>query len=55
MTFAALAARILVEQWQGVVSADHDLFAFNRAAKSSRRSARQRRRRGRRTGSTSDT
>ena len=31
MTFAALAARILVEQWQGVSSADHALFAFNRA------------------------
>lgn len=30
MTFAALAARILLEQWQGVVSADHRLFAFNR-------------------------
>ena len=30
MTFAALAARILVEQWQGVRSKDHELFAFNR-------------------------
>ena len=30
MTFAALAARILVEQWQGIRSADHGLFAFNR-------------------------
>jgi glycine/D-amino acid oxidase-like deaminating enzyme len=30
MTFAALAARILVEQWQGIHSKDHDLFAFNR-------------------------
>jgi glycine/D-amino acid oxidase-like deaminating enzyme len=30
MTFAALAARILVEQWRGVSSADHALFAFNR-------------------------
>ncbi|HYE87325.1 MAG TPA: FAD-dependent oxidoreductase [Vicinamibacterales bacterium] len=30
MTFAALAARILVEQWHGVTSPDHDLFAFNR-------------------------
>jgi glycine/D-amino acid oxidase-like deaminating enzyme len=30
MTFAALAARILVEQWQGVRSKDHALFAFNR-------------------------
>ena len=31
MTFAALAARILVEQWRGVSSADHALFAFNRS------------------------
>jgi len=31
MTFAALSARILLEQWQGVTSADHRLFAFNRA------------------------
>ena len=30
MTFASLAARILLEQWQGRVSADHDLFAFGR-------------------------
>jgi glycine/D-amino acid oxidase-like deaminating enzyme len=30
MTFAALAARILVEQWRGVRSPDHDLFAFRR-------------------------
>ena len=30
MTFAALAARILVEQWQGARSKDHELFAFNR-------------------------
>lgn len=30
MTFAALAARILVEQWQGITSKDHALFAFNR-------------------------
>jgi glycine/D-amino acid oxidase-like deaminating enzyme len=30
MTFAALAARILVEQWQGIRSTDHDLFAFSR-------------------------
>ena len=30
MTFAALAARILVEQWRGVASTDHALFAFNR-------------------------
>lgn len=31
MTFAALAARILVEQWRGVSSPDHALFAFNRS------------------------
>jgi glycine/D-amino acid oxidase-like deaminating enzyme len=31
MTFAALAARILVEHWRGVRSADHALFAFNRS------------------------
>jgi len=30
MTFASLAARILREQWQGVQSSDHQLFAFNR-------------------------
>lgn len=30
MTFATLAARILVEQWRGVTSPDHDLFAFGR-------------------------
>lgn len=30
MTFAALAARILVEQWRGMNSADHQLFAFSR-------------------------
>jgi glycine/D-amino acid oxidase-like deaminating enzyme len=30
MTFAALAAGILVEQWRGVSSPDHALFAFNR-------------------------
>ena len=30
MTFAALAARILVEQWRGIASPDHALFAFNR-------------------------
>ena len=30
MTFAALAARILVEQWQGIDSLDHQLFAFTR-------------------------
>jgi glycine/D-amino acid oxidase-like deaminating enzyme len=31
MTFAALAARLLVEQWRGESSPDHELFAFNRA------------------------
>jgi glycine/D-amino acid oxidase-like deaminating enzyme len=31
MTFAALAARILVEQWQGVESEDHALFGFKRS------------------------
>ena len=31
MTFAALAARILVEQWRGVAAPDHALFAFNRS------------------------
>jgi glycine/D-amino acid oxidase-like deaminating enzyme len=31
MTFAALAARILVEQWHGIVAPDHALFAFNRS------------------------
>ena len=30
MTFAALAARVLLEQWRGVKSADHELFAFGR-------------------------
>ena len=30
MTFAALAARILLEQWRGITSPDHRLFAFNR-------------------------
>ena len=30
MTFAALAARILVEQWRGITSPDHALFAFSR-------------------------
>ena len=33
MTFAALAARMLVEQWFGDASPDHDLFAFNRLAR----------------------
>lgn len=31
MTFAALAARILVEHWHGTTSPDHALFAFNRS------------------------
>ena len=31
MTFAALAARILLEQWRGAASPDHALFAFNRS------------------------
>ena len=31
MTFATLAARVLLEQWRGVRSADHELFAFGRA------------------------
>jgi glycine/D-amino acid oxidase-like deaminating enzyme len=30
MTFATLAARMLVEQWRGVASPDHELFAFGR-------------------------
>lgn len=30
MSFAALAARVLLEQWRGIESADHQLFAFNR-------------------------
>ena len=30
MTFATLAARMLVEQWRGITSADHRLFAFGR-------------------------
>ena len=30
MSFAALAARILLERWNGVESDDHELFAFNR-------------------------
>ena len=30
MTFAALAARILLEQWRGIASPDHRLFAFSR-------------------------
>ena len=34
MTFATLAARVLLEQWRGVQSADHELFAFGRTARS---------------------
>ena len=30
MTFGSLAGRLLVEQWQGVTSKDHALFAFDR-------------------------
>ncbi len=30
MTFGFLAARMLLEQWHGVRSSDHDLFAFGR-------------------------
>jgi glycine/D-amino acid oxidase-like deaminating enzyme len=30
MTFGFLAARMLLERWQGIESADHDLFAFGR-------------------------
>jgi glycine/D-amino acid oxidase-like deaminating enzyme len=30
MTFGSLAARLLLERWQGVKSRDHDLFAFDR-------------------------
>jgi len=30
MTFGLLAARMLLEQWQGVQSADHALFRFGR-------------------------
>jgi glycine/D-amino acid oxidase-like deaminating enzyme len=30
MTFGFLAARLLLERWQGVQSQDHALFAFNR-------------------------
>jgi glycine/D-amino acid oxidase-like deaminating enzyme len=33
MTFAALATRLLVEQWQGIDNADHRLFAFDRFAR----------------------
>ena len=31
MTFGFLAARLLLERWQGVMSADHRLFGFDRA------------------------
>ena len=31
MTFAALAARLLLEQWQGEASSDHALFGFQRS------------------------
>jgi glycine/D-amino acid oxidase-like deaminating enzyme len=31
MTFGLLAARLLLEQWQGVKSSDHELFGFDRA------------------------
>jgi glycine/D-amino acid oxidase-like deaminating enzyme len=30
MTFGFLASRLLLEQYQGVRSGDHDLFAFGR-------------------------
>jgi glycine/D-amino acid oxidase-like deaminating enzyme len=30
MTFGFLAARMLLERWQGIHSPDHDLFAFGR-------------------------
>jgi glycine/D-amino acid oxidase-like deaminating enzyme len=30
MSFASLAARMLLEQWRGIESDDHQLFAFNR-------------------------
>ena len=33
MTFAALSARILLEQWRGINSPDHRLFAFNRGSR----------------------
>ena len=36
MTFAALAARVLLEQWRGVTAADHELFAFGRMPKRTR-------------------
>jgi glycine/D-amino acid oxidase-like deaminating enzyme len=33
MTSGFLAARLLLEQWQGVKSSDHALFRFDRPAK----------------------
>jgi len=30
MTFAWMAAQILLEQWKGIASSDHELFSFNR-------------------------
>ena len=30
MTFASMAAHILLEQWKGIASSDHELFSFNR-------------------------
>jgi glycine/D-amino acid oxidase-like deaminating enzyme len=30
MTFASLAGRLLLEQWQGIESPDHALFGFTR-------------------------
>jgi glycine/D-amino acid oxidase-like deaminating enzyme len=30
MTFGFLAARLLLERWQGIRSPDHALFAFDR-------------------------
>ena len=36
MTFGFLAARLLLEQWQGVKSGDHRLFAFNRESRTRR-------------------
>jgi glycine/D-amino acid oxidase-like deaminating enzyme len=33
MTFGFLAARLLLERWQGQLSADHQLFGFDRAAR----------------------
>jgi len=34
MTFGYLAARLLLERWQGISSPDHELFAFNRLRRS---------------------